>query len=87
VFPTVSVERLEVHEVAGSSADVTEGTPVGPFGVNRERWRYDWSQRWLSDSCQREIWSGDQVDVSSALRKGVTTKVIRAGPAGAAIGR
>lgn len=44
VFPAVSVEGLEVHEVEGSSADVTEGTPVRPFGVNWERCRYDWSQ-------------------------------------------
>jgi hypothetical protein len=44
VFPAVSVERLEVHVVEGSSADVTEGTPVGPFGVHWERCRYDWSQ-------------------------------------------
>jgi hypothetical protein len=44
VFPAVSVERLEVHEVDKTSADVTEGTPVGPFGVNWERCRYNWSQ-------------------------------------------
>ena len=44
VFPAVSVERLEVHALAGTSADVTEGTKVGPFGVNWERCRYEWSQ-------------------------------------------
>jgi len=44
VFPAVSVERLEVHALEGRSADVTEGTPVGPFGVNWERCHYDWSR-------------------------------------------
>ena len=44
VFPAVSVEHMEVHELADTSADVTEGTPVGPFGINWERCRYDWSQ-------------------------------------------
>jgi hypothetical protein len=44
VFPAVEVERLEVHERGDASADVTEGTGVGPLGVNWERCRYDWSQ-------------------------------------------
>src|SRR5438105_11849442 len=43
VFPAVSVPHLEVHELGSTSADVTEGTPVGR-GVNWERCRYDWSQ-------------------------------------------
>jgi hypothetical protein len=43
VFPAVSVERMTVHEVEGTSADVTEGTRAG-VGVNWERCRYDWSQ-------------------------------------------
>jgi hypothetical protein len=44
VFPAVESERLEVHELGKNSADVTEGTGVGPLGVNWERCRYDWSQ-------------------------------------------
>jgi hypothetical protein len=43
VFPAVSVERLEVHELREEWADVTEGTPAG-IGINWERCRYDWSQ-------------------------------------------
>jgi hypothetical protein len=31
VFPAVEVERLEVHERGNASADVTEGTGVGPW--------------------------------------------------------
>ena len=42
VFPAVSTDHLEVHELGSESADVTEGTPVG-IGVNWERCRYDWS--------------------------------------------
>jgi hypothetical protein len=41
VFPAVSLEHLEVHELSDSSADVTEGTPAG-IGINWERCRYDW---------------------------------------------
>ena len=44
VFPAVLVEHMEVHELADTSADVTEGTPVGPFGINWERCNYDWLQ-------------------------------------------
>jgi hypothetical protein len=44
VFPAVSVDRLVVHELGDTSADATEGTPVGPLGANWERCRYDWSQ-------------------------------------------
>jgi hypothetical protein len=43
VWPNVSGKTLEVHEIGGSFADVTEG-----LGSNRliwERCRYDWSQR------------------------------------------
>ena len=43
IFPAVSTPHFEVHELRGSSADVTEGTPVG-VGINWERCRYDWSQ-------------------------------------------
>jgi hypothetical protein len=43
VFPAVSVERMEVHELGDTSADVTEGTRAGPI-VNWERCDYDWSQ-------------------------------------------
>jgi hypothetical protein len=43
VFPAVSDEHLEVHEVCETSADVTEGTRAG-IGINWERCRYDWSQ-------------------------------------------
>ena len=43
VFPAVSVEQLEVHELAEDWADVTEGTPVG-IGINWERCHYDWSR-------------------------------------------
>jgi hypothetical protein len=43
VWPAVSVKHMKVHEVERTSADVTEGTRVGPI-VNWERCRYDWSQ-------------------------------------------
>jgi hypothetical protein len=43
VFPAVRSEHFTVHEQAGASADVTEGTPAG-IGVNWERCRYDWSE-------------------------------------------
>jgi hypothetical protein len=42
VFPAVSTDHLEIHELGSESADVTEGTPVG-IGVNWERCNYDWS--------------------------------------------
>jgi hypothetical protein len=38
----VSLDHLEVHELGGESAEVTEGALVG-IGVNWERCRYDWS--------------------------------------------
>ena len=44
VFSAVRLDHMEVHELGETSADVTEGTPVGPFGVNWERCDYDWSQ-------------------------------------------
>jgi hypothetical protein len=44
VFDAVSMERMEVHALDDESADVTEGTSVGPLGVNWERCDYDWSQ-------------------------------------------
>jgi hypothetical protein len=43
VFPAVSNEYLDVHEVGETSADITEGTRAG-IGINWERCRYDWSQ-------------------------------------------
>ena len=33
-----------MHEIDGTSADVTESTGIGPFGTNWERCRYDSSQ-------------------------------------------
>ena len=44
LFPAVELEHFEVHEIDGTSADVTEGTRTGPFGTNWERCRYDSSQ-------------------------------------------
>ena len=44
VFSAVRLDHMEVHELGETSADVTEGTPVGPFGVNWERCDYEWSQ-------------------------------------------
>ena len=43
IFPAVSVERLAVHELGETFADVTEGTRAGPV-FNWERCRDDWSQ-------------------------------------------
>ena len=43
IFPAVSTQHMEVHELSQTSADVTEGTPAG-VGINWERCRYDWSQ-------------------------------------------
>ena len=43
VFPAVRLPHMTVHELGATSADVTEGTPVG-IGVNWERCRYDWSR-------------------------------------------
>ena len=43
VFPAVSAKHTTVHAIAGASADVTEGTRVGPL-VLWERCDYDWSQ-------------------------------------------
>jgi hypothetical protein len=43
IFPAVSLEYFEVHELGDTWADVTEGTRAG-VGVNWERCRYDWSQ-------------------------------------------
>ena len=42
VFPAVSMDRMEVHEIDGTTADVTEGTSTG-IGSNWERCDYDWS--------------------------------------------
>ena len=42
VFPAVSTDHLEIHELGSESADVTEGTPVG-IGVNWERCHYNWA--------------------------------------------
>ncbi len=43
IFPAVSLEYFEVHELGDTWADVTEGTRAG-VGINWERCRYDWSQ-------------------------------------------
>ena len=43
VWPAVRTEHLTIHEISGTSADVTEGTPAG-IGINWERCRYDWSE-------------------------------------------
>jgi hypothetical protein len=43
IFPAVSTPHFEVHELNQTTADVTEGTPVG-VGINWERCRYDWAQ-------------------------------------------
>jgi hypothetical protein len=42
IFPAVSTEHMEVHQLGETAADVTEGTPAG-IGINWERCRYDWS--------------------------------------------
>ena len=42
IFPAVSTEHLEVHDLKAESADVTEGTPAG-IGLNWERCHYDWA--------------------------------------------
>jgi hypothetical protein len=42
VFPAVSTDHLEVHDLKPEWADVTEGTPVG-IGLNWERCHYDWA--------------------------------------------
>jgi hypothetical protein len=42
IFPAVSTEHFQVHELDQSCADVTEGMSAG-VGVNWERCRYDWS--------------------------------------------
>jgi hypothetical protein len=42
IFPAVSTNHMEVHELEEASADVTEGTRAG-VGVTWERCRYDWS--------------------------------------------
>jgi hypothetical protein len=43
VFPAVSRRHMTVHSIGDATADVTEGTRVGPFVV-WERCTYDWSQ-------------------------------------------
>jgi polyketide cyclase/dehydrase/lipid transport protein len=43
VFPAVSARHMTVHSVEDGTADVTEGTRVGPFVV-WERCVYDWSK-------------------------------------------
>lgn len=40
VFPAVSMDRMRVHEIGETSADVTEGTSTG-IGENWERCDYD----------------------------------------------
>ena len=43
VFPAVSAKHMTVHAIGEDTADVTEGTRVGPLIV-WERCNYDWSQ-------------------------------------------
>ena len=43
VWPAVRAEHLSIHHLGGTTADATEGTPVG-VGINWERCRYDWSE-------------------------------------------
>jgi hypothetical protein len=43
IFPAVSLEYFEIHELGDTWTDVTEGTKAG-VGINWERCRYDWSQ-------------------------------------------
>jgi len=43
VWPAVRAEHLTIHQLGETTADVTEGTPVG-IGINWERCHYDWSQ-------------------------------------------
>jgi len=43
VFPAVSMRHMTTHSLGGTTADVTEGTRVGPF-VFWERCTYDWSR-------------------------------------------
>jgi hypothetical protein len=42
VFPAVSTRHMTVHSVGATTADVTEGTRLGPF-VLWERCTYEWS--------------------------------------------
>jgi hypothetical protein len=44
LFPAVSTDHLEIHELGSKSADVTEGTATG-IGVNWERCHHDWRPR------------------------------------------
>ena len=43
VWPAVRPEHLSIHYLGETTADATEGTPVG-VGINWERCRYDWSE-------------------------------------------
>jgi hypothetical protein len=43
VFPAVSMRHMTVHALGDSTADVTEGSRLGPFVV-WERCTYDWSK-------------------------------------------
>ena len=43
VWPAVRAEHLVVHQLGQTTADATEGTPIG-IGINWERCRYDWSE-------------------------------------------
>jgi hypothetical protein len=43
IFPAVSMEKMVVHEIGDTSADVTEETSTG-IGTNWERCDYDWSR-------------------------------------------
>ena len=43
IFPAVSTRHMTVHALGDTTADVTEGTRMGPF-VLWERCTYDWSR-------------------------------------------
>ncbi len=75
VFPAVSMERMEVHELGDTSADVTEGTSTG-IGVNWERCHYDWSREGIvtatvTDSNVYAV-PGSSWEITARLKNGAT---------------
>jgi hypothetical protein len=72
VFPAVSTDHLQVHDLNPESADVTEGTPVG-IGLNWERCHYDWATP--------GVVTATVVD-SNVYRPGSSCWVLRAAPDG-----
>jgi len=57
MWPDVHVEYLQVHEVADSHAEVTEGNPW-PIGYVRERLHYDWFDSHAV--IDERVWEGPQ---------------------------